>query len=96
MARFEDVSSHLVGPRDGGVKVVQFEPEENAVAIRPKFGVPEWAVMVLDLPIVQLEDQRSVRDQSLVVGPAVVALTAKEALIPATARFDVVYANERL
>jgi hypothetical protein len=35
-------------------------------------------VVVVDLKTVQLEDQRTIRDQSLVVRPAVRALTAEE------------------
>lgn len=96
MARFDDLSFHRFGPRHSGVKIVQFKPEENPISIRPKFGIPERTVMVLDVPIVQLEDQISVRDQSLIIRPAVIALTAKETLIPTTARFDIMHANEGL
>jgi len=96
MARFDDVSFHLLRPRHNRVEIIQFKPKENAISVRSKIGIPEWTVMVFDAPMVQLEDQRSVRDQSLVIRPTVAALTAKETLIPATARLDVVHANERL
>jgi hypothetical protein len=96
MARFDHLSLHLFGTRNGGVEIVQFKPKENTISIRPKFGIPEWTVMVLDVPIVQLEDQISMGDQSLIIWPAVVALTAKETLIPTTARLDVMHANEGL
>jgi hypothetical protein len=96
MSRFDDLSFHLFGTRNRGVEIVQFKPKENTISIRPKFGIPEWTVLVLDVPIVQLEDQISLRDQSLIIRPAVAALTAKETLIPTTARLDVVHANEGL
>jgi len=56
MARFDDLCFHRFGTRNGGVEIVQFKPKENAISIRPKFGIPEWTVMVLDVPIVQLLD----------------------------------------
>ena len=96
MARFDDLSFHLFGTRNRGVEIVQFEPKENSISIRPKFGIPEWTVMVLDVPIVQLEDQLSLPNQSLIIRPAVAALTAEEPLIPTTARLDVMHANEGL
>ena len=96
MARFDDLSFHLFGTRNRGVEIVQFKPKKNSIAIRPKIGIPEWTVMVLDVPVVQLEDQISARDQSLIIRPAVVALTAEETLIPTTARLDVMHADEGL
>lgn len=96
MAWFDDLSIHPFGPRNRSVEIIQFKPKENTVSIRPKFGIPEQTVMVLDVPIVQLEDQISVRDQSLIIRPAVITLTAKETLIPTTARFDIMNANEGL
>jgi hypothetical protein len=96
MARFDDLSLHLFGARNRGVEIVQFKPKENTISIGSKFGIPEWTVMVLDVPIVHLEDEMSVPDQTLIIRPAVGALTAKETLIPTTARLDVVHANEGL
>ena len=96
MARLEDVGFHLLGTRNSGVEIFQLKPEEDTIAVRPKLGIPKSTVMVLDLPIVQLEDQISVRDQSLVIRPAVAALAAKEALIPTTARLDILHANKGL
>ena len=60
MARFDDLSFHLFGTRNRGVEIVQFKPKENTIAIRPKIGIPEWTVMVLDIPIMQLKDQGSI------------------------------------
>lgn len=96
MPRFEDVRLHLFGPGHGRVEIGQFEPQENTISIGSKFGISKWTVMVLDSPIVQLEDQLSVRDESLIIRPTVVAAATKEALIPATTCLNVMDANERL
>ena len=96
MARFDDLGFHLVGTRNNSIEVVQFKPEENAVSVWSKVGISERAMMMLDVPVVQLEDELSARDQPFIIRSAVAALTAKETLIPATARLDVMHANERL
>jgi len=96
MARFDDLRFHLFGTRNSGVEIVQFKPKQNPISIRPQFGIPEWTVTMLDVPMVQLEDQISVPDQALIIRPAVGALTAKETLIPTTARLDVMHANRGL
>jgi len=96
MARFDNVCLQLLGTRNRGVEIIQLKPQENAISIRPKLGIPEWTVVMLDMPIVQLQDQSSMRDQPLILRPAVVAPATQETLIPATARLDVMHANERL
>jgi hypothetical protein len=52
--------------------------------------------MMLHIPAVQLKNQPAVRNEPLVLRAAMAALTAKEALIPATARLNIAHANERL
>jgi hypothetical protein len=47
-------------------------------------------------PVVELEDERAVRDETFVLGSAVSALAAEERLVPAAARFDVAYRDEWL
>ena len=96
MTRFDHVSLQLLGTCDRGIEVVQFKPQENAISIRPKIGIPEWTVVMFDMPVVQLKDQGSVQNQSFIVRPPVPALATEEALIPATAYLDVVHANEGL
>ena len=95
MPRFDHIHLQLLTTSNRGIEVVEFKPEENAVSVWPKLGIPERTMMVFDLPFVQL-NQGSVRDQTFIVRPAVPALAAKEALIPPAARFDVMHANEGL
>ncbi len=96
MTWFDDLSFHLFVPRHRGIEILQFKQKENIICIRSKLGITKWTVLMLHLPIVQLEDQISVRDQSLIIRSAVAALTPKQTLIPTTARLDVMHANEWL
>jgi hypothetical protein len=96
MARLDDLSFYFPGTHNSDVEIVEFKPQENAISIRPKFGIPEWTVMVLHIPSVQLKNQCVTRDQSLILGTTMPALATKEVLIPATARLDVAHANEGL
>jgi hypothetical protein len=58
--------------------------------------VADGTVVVLHIPTVQLKNQPAARNEPLILGAAVAALTAEETLIPATARLNVTHANERL
>jgi hypothetical protein len=88
MTGFDDLNFHLLGAGHGGIEVVEFEPEEHAIR--------RSAVMVLDVPLVQLEDQCATRNQSLIFRRAVRALATEEALVPSAASFDITHANEGL
>ena len=48
------------------------------------------------IPTVQLKYQSFLPDKALVLRAAVVALTAKQSLIPATARLNIAHANKWL
>ena len=96
MTRLDHIGLQLLGARNRCVKVLQFKPQENAISIGPKVGISDWAVLVLDIPIVQLKDQGSLGDQPLIVRSAVRALATQEVLIPAAACLDIVHANEGL
>ncbi|MDB5329488.1 MAG: hypothetical protein JWP03_639 [Phycisphaerales bacterium] len=60
MAWQDDLDIHLLGAGGGGVEVVYFEPEKHAISIRLEIGVADAAVMVLDLPLVQLQYETAV------------------------------------
>jgi hypothetical protein len=53
-------------------------------------------VVVLDGKAVQLQDERSIVDQFLLVAAAMSSATAEQALIPAAAGFNIGDADERL
>ena len=91
----DDFGLKLLGASNGRVKVGDFKPEEHTVSSR-KVGIADRSVMMLDFPVVQLKDERTVRHEAFVMWAAVITLAAEEALIPATAGFDVSHANKRL
>ena len=95
MARQDNLCLQLCSAGKGRVEVVDFKPQEYTIAMR-QFGVADWAVMVFDIPPVQLKNKVTVRNEPLIVRAAMVALTGQETLIPTTARFDIAHANEGL
>jgi hypothetical protein len=58
--------------------------------------IADRPVVVFDLKAVKLENQRIVRDQSLIFRPTVRAPTAEETLVPPATRFDVGHRDEWL
>ena len=98
MARLETLRVQLYGARHGRLEVVELElePEQHAIPVRFEIGISERPVLVHHIPAVQLKNQPAVPNEPFVLAPAVIALAAKEALIPAAARFDIVHANQRL
>ncbi len=96
MARQDDFRFHLGSAGNGRVEVLDLEPQEYAVSIGLVVWIADRPVMVPDLEGVQLEDQRVTRNQPLVFGTTVRALTPEEALIPSAAGFDVTHGDKRL
>ena len=98
MAWHDNLGVHVRGTSHGGIEFVdlQLKPEEHAVSVWFKTGIADGAMIVVGLPIVQLQDQPPAGNEALVVGPAMGTLTAKQTLKPATARFDIAYADEGL
>jgi hypothetical protein len=91
-----DFGLQLLRTLNGSIEVVKLKPEQHAVSVWPEFRVSDGTVVMLHVPSVQLQNETIARDQSFVLGAAMRTLTAKETLIPATARFDVTHANEWL
>src|SRR5437879_5480209 len=92
MARQNNLDFHFLGAGHGGVEVAGLKPEQHPISVWLEIGVSDGAVMVLDLPAVQLQDQPAIRYQPLILGAAVRALTTQETLIPAAAGLDVAHA----
>lgn len=91
----DDLRVQLRRPGRRRFEVIDLEPQEDAVAVR-EAGVADGAVMVLDFPTVQLQDQSSLRNEPFVIGSAMVAPAAQEPLVPTAAGFDIAHADERL
>ena len=84
-----DLRSNLPGALDGVVKVLDLEPEKHAIAIGAVAGVPDRAMIMLDLETVKLQDEAIVPDEPLIVAAAMVAAAVEQPLIPSAARFDI-------
>lgn len=95
MAGQDDHRLQIRGSGQGRIKVVHFEPQEHAVS-GSEVGIADRTVMMLHIPAVQLKHQPAVRNEPLILRAAMVALTTKQALIPATARLDITHADQGL
>src|ERR1043166_1007128 len=91
----DDLRLQVRSSGNGRFEIVHFKPQEHAISMR-KVRVADGTVMMFHIPTVQLKNQPAVRNESLILGAAMVALTAEETLIPATAGLNVTHANEGL
>src|SRR5262245_3940624 len=96
MTRVDDACVHLGDANHGGVEVVDLEPQEHAIAVGLVVAVADGAVVVIIVEVVELEDQRVPRHQSLVLRSTVSAAAPEKLSIPPTARLDVSDGNEWL
>src|SRR5271167_583987 len=74
MARQDDLDSHLLGACYRRINVVDLEPQQHAIAGRFVVWIADGAVIVLDLPAVQLQHQPARDNQALVIRTAMLAL----------------------
>ena len=88
----DDFGVQFLGPSNGRIEVGDFKPEEDAVS-RWELWIADAPMIMLDVPVVQLKNERAIRYETLIMWAAVITLTAEQALIPATARFNVADAN---
>ena len=86
---------HFFGAGYGRVEIIEFKPQQHAIAML-QILVTDRTVIVSHVPAVQLKDQSIVQNKTLILGAAMRTSTTKQTLIPATARFDIVHANQRL
>lgn len=96
MAGLHDFNFHFRGAFHRRVEVVNFEPEQHAIAVRPVGRIADAAVMVLDFEAVQLQNEPAVTHQLLVLLSTVSPAATQQAPIPAAARFDIRHADKRL
>ncbi len=96
MAGQNNLDLHVGDALHDGVEVIDLEPEQHTIAVGPVRAIADGAMMVLDFKAVQLQDERTVFHQLFIVLAAVSAAASQQTLIPATARFDVRNAYERL
>jgi hypothetical protein len=89
-------STHLLNTVHHCVEIIHLEPKQHTIAIGLVIGIANRAVVVLNLEVVQLKHKALIVDQALVFGAAMRASASEQALIPETARLDVVHGDEWL
>src|SRR5438477_7429314 len=92
MAWQDDLGLQLRSTACGCFEVAHLKPQEHTVS-GCDIGVANASVMMLHIPMVQLEDQPALRNKSLIVRAAMIAPTAKQSLIPAAARLNISHTN---
>lgn len=96
MPRQYDFHAHFGRAPQYAVEIVDFEPEQHPVPVRPVFGVSEPAVVMLSFKTVELKNQLTAEDQLLILRAAVSASTREKALVPFTARAHIADSDQRL
>ena len=96
MAWDDNLSFQFRSPCEGRVEIIDFKPQEHAISVWLEARVADGAVMMSYVPVMQLKNEPSVQNKSLVLAAAMGALATKEMLIPPAAGFNITDANERL
>ena len=76
VSRQDDFHIHFGGALHHGVKVVDLEPQQHPVSIRPVMTISNRSMMVLDFEAVQLKNKLAIEDQLLICGPPMIAAAA--------------------
>jgi hypothetical protein len=90
------VRPHLGGTLDGIVEIVDLKPQEDAIAVRLVFAIANRSVRVVALEAMQLQNEPSLRLESLVLRTTVRTPAAEKSLIPSATGFHVGYRDKRL
>jgi hypothetical protein len=85
---------HFRRPPHGSFKIVKLEPQQDAVAVRTKFWISEWTMLVLYIPSVQLQDEPTARHKPLIFITPMSTGAAKQPPIPGATGRDIVNADE--
>ena len=96
MAGQNNLDTHFGGALQYRVEVFHLEPQEHTIAVGSVGAIADRAVMVLDIKAVQLQNERATLHQLLILLAAVNPAATQQALIPATAGFDIRDTDERL
>ncbi len=79
----------------GGIEVLHFKPQQHSIPMG-QFRIPDGAVVMGNVPTMQLHEQLAVRHQLLVLASTMAALASQKTLVPTTARFDIANTNQGL
>lgn len=95
MARQHDFRIQVCCAINRRLEVAHLEPEKHSVPGR-HIGVADPTMVVLNIPVVQLKDEAPLGNKALIMCPSMVAPTAQQPLISATAGLDIAHADQRL
>jgi hypothetical protein len=95
-AGHHNLGLHLLCASNRCIKIVNFEPDQDTIAVWFRIGVAYGPMIVLNFPAVQLEDEFAIHQETFIFRTTVRALKTKQALIPTTACLDITDANKRL
>jgi hypothetical protein len=96
MARQHHFDLEFACSEHGSLKIIDFKPKKDSVASAWIIDITNPSVVVILLPPVQLQHQPSVDFQSLIVWATMRAVAVEKPLVPPTAGFDIICANQRL
>ena len=96
MSRQHDVGTHFLCPGDCCIEVLDLEPQQNPIPIRPVGRIADLTMIMFYIEPMQLEYEHAVGRQSLVFVASMRALAAEKASVPAAAGLDIADGNEWL
>jgi len=90
MARHDNLGIHLSSAGERSIEVVEFKPQQHAVAVEFDSRIPDRAMLVFDISMVPLKDDTTTRNQAFVLWATMRPPAAQETLIPLTAGLNLV------
>jgi hypothetical protein len=87
---------HFGGALHHGVEIFHLKPEQHTISVGLVGAIGDGAMMMLDFKAVQLQDERAIFHELLILLAAMGAAATQQALVPAAAGFDIGDADERL
>ena len=96
MAGKNNLDLHFRGALHYRVEVFHLKPEQHTISVGLIGTIADVTVLVLDFKAVQLQDERAIFHELLVLLAAVGTAATQQALVPAAAGFDIGDADERL
>jgi len=89
MAGQHDLDAHFGSALHYRFEVIHLEPEQHPIPVGSVGTIADGAVMMFDFKAVQLQDERAILHQLLILPAAVSPAAAQQALIPPAAGFDI-------
>ncbi len=96
MAGQYDLGAHFSSTFHYRVEVINLEPEQHTITVGSISAIADEAMIVLDFKTVQLQDERAILHQLLILPAAVSAAAAQQPLIPPATGFDIRDTDEGL